>query len=89
MILSVCGSWMQPNCSAAAAAEPATALRQLIDDEWAARLRDDPLFATQSAVRDYDALLPIARVHAGLANGGVLLPILELQIDEYIAAAKK
>ena len=37
---------------------PAAALHALIDDEWSTRLRDDPLFATQSAVRDYDALLP-------------------------------
>src|SRR5262245_8525160 len=34
------------------------ALRQLLADEWAARMRDDPLAATQSAVRDYDDRLP-------------------------------
>lgn len=37
---------------------PATQLRALIADEWAARLADDPLFATQSGVRDYDDRLP-------------------------------
>ena len=38
---------------------PASAqLQLLLDDEWSARLRDDPLFATQSGVRQYDNRLP-------------------------------
>ncbi len=35
-----------------------TALRALLADEWASRLQDDPLFATQEGVRDYDDRLP-------------------------------
>jgi uncharacterized protein (DUF885 family) len=34
-------------------------LHSLLDDEWSARLRDDPLFATQSGVRTFDDRLPI------------------------------
>ena len=34
------------------------ALRALLADEWAARMRNDPLYATQSGVRDYDDQLP-------------------------------
>jgi len=44
------------------AAEPASAseqLHRLLDDEWSARMRDDPLFATQSGVRLYDDRLPV------------------------------
>src|SRR5690349_2512131 len=44
------------------AAEPASApdqLHHLLDDEWSARMRDDPLFATQSGVRQYDDRLPL------------------------------
>ena len=37
---------------------PSQALQTLIAEEWAARMRDDPLFATQSGVRIYDHLLP-------------------------------
>jgi uncharacterized protein (DUF885 family) len=33
-------------------------LRVLLADEWASRLRDDPLYATQAGVRDYDDRLP-------------------------------
>lgn len=33
-------------------------LRILFSDEWANRMRDDPLYATQSGVRDYDDRLP-------------------------------
>ena len=33
-------------------------LQALIAEEWAARMRDDPLLATQSDVHDYDHLLP-------------------------------
>src|SRR5690349_25028340 len=44
------------------AAEPASApdqLHHLLDDEWSAMMRDDPLFATQSGVRQYDDRLPV------------------------------
>jgi uncharacterized protein (DUF885 family) len=34
------------------------ALHQLFADEWSTRMRDDPLFATQSDVHDYDDKLP-------------------------------
>ncbi len=34
------------------------ALRSLLADEWANRLQDDPLYATQEGVRDYDDRLP-------------------------------
>ncbi len=34
------------------------ALRALLADEWASRLQDDPLYATQEGVRDYDDRLP-------------------------------
>ena len=34
------------------------ALRALIADEWAERMQDDPLYATQAGVRDYDDRLP-------------------------------
>lgn len=48
--------------SSAAASESATAqateLGKLFADEWAARLRDEPLFATQSGVNDYNDRLP-------------------------------
>jgi uncharacterized protein (DUF885 family) len=33
-------------------------LRVLLADEWANRLKDDPLYATQAGVRDYDDRLP-------------------------------
>ena len=33
-------------------------LRVLLADEWATRMQDDPLYATQSGVRDYDDRLP-------------------------------
>ena len=33
-------------------------LRTLFADEWAQRMQDDPLYATQSGVRDYDDRLP-------------------------------
>lgn len=39
-------------------ADPATQLQQLFADEWSARMREDPLTATQSGVRDYDDRLP-------------------------------
>ena len=35
-----------------------TPLQQLFDDEWAARMRDEPLFATQSGVNTYNDKLP-------------------------------
>ena len=34
------------------------ALRALIAEEWSDRMRDDPLYATQAGVRDYDDRLP-------------------------------
>jgi uncharacterized protein (DUF885 family) len=34
------------------------ALRVLLADEWTSRLQDDPLYATQAGVRDYDDRLP-------------------------------
>lgn len=34
------------------------ALRALLADEWASRLQDDPLYATQEGVHDYDDRLP-------------------------------
>lgn len=34
------------------------ALRVLLADEWSSRLQDDPLYATQAGVRDYDDRLP-------------------------------
>lgn len=34
------------------------ALRVLVAEEWADRMRDDPLYATQAGVRDYDDRLP-------------------------------
>ena len=37
---------------------PDAALRSLLADEWAARMRNNPLYATQSGVRDYDDQLP-------------------------------
>ena len=37
---------------------PPSPLHGLIAEEWAARMRDDPLLATQSDVHDYDHLLP-------------------------------
>jgi uncharacterized protein (DUF885 family) len=39
-------------------APPANPLQLLLAEEWAARMRDDPLSATQSNVHDYDHLLP-------------------------------
>jgi uncharacterized protein (DUF885 family) len=55
-------------CVAYAATDPAAvgrpaleadaSLRALLADEWATRMRDDPLYATQSGVRDYDNMLP-------------------------------
>jgi uncharacterized protein (DUF885 family) len=41
-----------------APAAPANPLQVLVAEEWAARMRDDPLLATQSNVHDYDHLLP-------------------------------
>ena len=40
------------------ALEADASLRALLADEWATRMRDDPLYATQSGVRDYDNMLP-------------------------------
>ena len=34
------------------------ALRTLLADEWSSRLQDDPLYATQEGIRDYDERLP-------------------------------
>ncbi len=34
------------------------ALRTLLADEWSSRLKDDPLYATQEGVRDFDDRLP-------------------------------
>ncbi|HMI86301.1 MAG TPA: DUF885 domain-containing protein [Polyangiaceae bacterium] len=45
---------------AGAPAAPPNPLQVLMADEWAARLRDDPLLATQSDVHEYDHLLPSA-----------------------------
>jgi uncharacterized protein (DUF885 family) len=52
-------------CCPAGRAEPApagakadAALRVLLADEWASRLQDDPLYATQEGVHDYDDRLP-------------------------------
>ena len=50
-------------CGAPASAQPLAAagdgtLRALFADEWASRMRDDPLYATQSGVRAYDDRLP-------------------------------
>ncbi len=44
-------------CALGAQAAPAP-LQQLFDDEWAARMRDEPLFATQSGVSTYNDKLP-------------------------------
>jgi uncharacterized protein (DUF885 family) len=44
--------------SAQAASKADAALRVLLADEWASRLQDDPLYATQEGVRDYDDRLP-------------------------------
>ena len=41
-----------------------TRLHQLFDDAWAEDLRANPLFASQTGVRDYDALLPDVSVAA-------------------------
>jgi uncharacterized protein (DUF885 family) len=50
------------SCAAGGAARgPALSthpLHVLLAEEWAARMRDDPLLATQSNVHDYDHLLP-------------------------------
>jgi hypothetical protein len=42
----------------AAPAGSASPLQALMAEEWAARMRDDPLLATQSDVHDYDHRLP-------------------------------
>ena len=47
--------------SAPAAPERAAALHALFDEAWEFRLREDPLFATQTGDHRYDALLPSAR----------------------------
>jgi uncharacterized protein (DUF885 family) len=55
MFIAVC------SVSVRAAAPPVASeqFHRLLDDEWSARLRDDPLFATQSGVRTYDDRLPV------------------------------
>ncbi len=58
MILGAGVAQLAPARAAGQAGEPAAQLQQLFDDEWAARMREDPLFATQSGVRDYDDRLP-------------------------------
>ena len=50
-----------PSAATPSAATPpaaAAALQRLLADEWSTRLREDPLYATQMGVRDFDALLP-------------------------------
>ncbi len=47
-----------PSASTQAVPAADESLRVLIADEWASRLKDDPLYATQSGVRDYDDRLP-------------------------------
>ncbi len=47
-----------PLARAQADSGPAAQLKQLFADEWATRMREEPLFATQSGVRDYDDRLP-------------------------------
>ena len=45
-------------CITVQAAKPAEDLQKLFADEWSNRLRDEPLFATYSNVKDYNARLP-------------------------------
>jgi uncharacterized protein (DUF885 family) len=47
-----------PSASGQAGPAADDSLRVLIADEWASRMKDDPLYATQSGVRDYDDRLP-------------------------------
>lgn len=60
-VIIACAMLCCPASQADAAHEASkadTALRVLLADEWASRLQDDPLYATQEGVRDYDNLLP-------------------------------
>jgi uncharacterized protein (DUF885 family) len=57
LVLALCGA----SATFAADASTSAALHQLFDDEWSARLHDDPLFATQTGVRDFDDRLPAVR----------------------------
>ena len=60
-VIIACAMLCCPASQADAAHEASkadTALRVLLADEWASRLQDDPLYATQEGVRDYDDRLP-------------------------------
>jgi uncharacterized protein (DUF885 family) len=60
-IIAACAVLCCPASQAQSAQDPSKAdavLRVLLADEWASRLQDDPLYATQAGVRDYDDRLP-------------------------------
>jgi uncharacterized protein (DUF885 family) len=60
-IVIACAMLCGPMSQAKPAHDPPkadAALRVVLADEWASRLRDDPLYATQEGVRDYDDQLP-------------------------------
>jgi uncharacterized protein (DUF885 family) len=63
LAVALCHGFLVAGSDASAVAAPAPTgvgaqLRQLFADEWAQRLRDDPLYATAVGAHDYDDRLP-------------------------------
>lgn len=62
LLLTACAPPAQENATAAEAAPTSAAARELhglFDDEWAARLARDPLFASEMGVETYNDALPV------------------------------